>query len=223
MGEACLRFNTPVTGGNVSFYNQTVKEGKETVPVFPTPTIGMIGLIKDKKKRMTLDFKEKGDLIFLIGESEDDLGCSEYLVQHHGVRLSPAPHFDLEREYAVQRAVLKLIDEGVINAAHDVSDGGLFTTLVEMGLNRRMGFDITSDAAVRMDSFLFGESQSRIITAIDSDNETLFIEMLLEIGVPFTLLGHVTRGKLVVDDTHFGFIDDAAEIYENALGKRLKS
>jgi len=223
MGEACLRFNTPVTGGNVSFYNQTVKEGKETIPVFPTPTIGMIGIIKDKKKRMTLDFKEKGDLIFLIGESEDDLGCSEYLVQHHGVRLSPAPHFDLEREYAVQRAVLKLIDEGVINAAHDVSDGGLFTTLVEMGLNRRMGFDITSDAAVRMDSFLFGESQSRIITAIDSDNETLFIEMLLEIGVPFTLLGHVTRGKLVVDDTHFGFIDDAAEIYENALGKRLKS
>jgi len=223
MSESCLKFNTPVTGGNVSFYNQTVKGGKETIPVFPTPTIGMIGIIKDKKKRMTLDFKEKGDLIFMIGESVDDIGCSEYLVSHHGVRLSPAPHFDLDREYAVQRAVLKLIDAGIINAAHDVSDGGLFTALVEMGLNRSMGFDITSDAAVRMDSFLFGEAQSRILTAIDSDMETQLIEMLLELKVPFTLLGHVTRGKMVVDDTHFGFIDDAAEIYNNALSKKLKS
>lgn len=223
MKEACLKFNTPVTGGNVSFYNQTVKEGKETIPVFPTPTIGMIGLLADKKKRMTLDFKEKGDLIFMIGESVEDINSSEYLVSHHGVRLSPAPHFDLEREYAVQRAVLKLIDLGLINAAHDVSDGGLFTALVEMGLNRSMGFDITSDADVRLDAFLFGESQSRILVTLDGEQETLFIETLRETGVPFTLLGHVTRGKMVVDDAHFGFIDDAAKVYLNALGERMES
>lgn len=222
MKEACLKFNTPVTGGNVSFYNQTVKDGKETIPVFPTPTIGMIGILKDKKKRMTLDFKEKGDLIFMIGESVEDINSSEYLVSHHGVRLSPAPHFDLEREYAVQRAVLKLIDLGLINAAHDVSDGGLFTTLVEMGLNRSMGFDITSDADVRMDAFLFGESQSRILVTLDGEQETLFIETLREAGVPFTLLGHVTRGKMVVDDAHFGFIDDAAKTYFHALNERMK-
>jgi len=118
--------------------------------------------------------------------------------------------------------VLKLIGAGLINAAHDVSDGGLYTTLVEMGLNRRMGFDITSDADVRMDAFLFGESQSRIIVTLDGEQETLFIETLREEGVPFTLLGHVTRGKMVVDDQHYGFIDDAAQVYMNALGERME-
>ena len=222
MGEACRKFSTPVTGGNVSFYNQTVREGEPTVPVFPTPTIGMIGILKDKKKRMTLDFKEKGDLIFMIGESQNCINSSEYLVRKHGVRLSPAPHFDLEREYAVQQAVLKLIDMGLINAAHDVSDGGLFTALVEMGIHRHMGFDITADADVRMDAFLFGESQSRIIVSLEGERETLFIETLSELGIPFTLLGHVTRGKMVVDDQHFGFIDDAAQVYLNALGEKME-
>lgn len=223
MGEACRKFETPVTGGNVSFYNQTVKDGKETVPVFPTPTIGMIGIIADKSKRMTLDFKEKGDLIYLVGESADDLGSSEYLAGICGVRLSPAPQFDLEREYAVQKAVAALIDKGLINAAHDVSDGGLYTALTEMGIPRRMGFDITGDADVRPDAFLFGEAQSRVVVTVHGDDETKFIEALRETGVPFTLLGHVTRGKMVVDDTHFGFIDDAADVYLNAIGRRMEA
>lgn len=222
MGEACLKFNTPVTGGNVSFYNQTQSEGKETVPVFPTPTIGMIGIIKDKTKAMTLDFKEKGDLIFLIGESQNDIASSEYLVTHHGITKSPAPHFDMDREFEVQKIVRSLIEHRVINAAHDVSDGGLYTTLIEMGMPRSLGFDITSDADVRMDAFLFGESQSRVVVTIDGALEDEFIEHMLAAKVPFTLLGHVTRGKMVVDDAHFGFIDDASAIYQNALGKRME-
>ncbi len=217
MGEACRKFETPVTGGNVSFYNQTVVEGKETVPVFPTPTIGMVGLLEDKRKAMTLDFKEKGDLIFLIGECKDDISSSEYLVKMHNVRNSPAPYFDIEREYAVQQAVSELITLGLISGAHDVSDGGIYTALVEMGIPRRLGFDITSDADVRMDSFLFGESQSRIIVTLDPEREDVFIEVLRNFKVPFTLLGHVTRGKMVVDDAHYGFIDDAAEIYLHAI------
>jgi phosphoribosylformylglycinamidine synthase len=223
MSEACEKFNTPVTGGNVSFYNQTVSESSEAVPVFPTPTIGMIGLIDDVKKVMTLDFKEKGDLIFLIGESQNDLAASEYLYTLKGVKRSPAPHFDMERELEVQAATLALIDNNLINAAHDVSDGGLFTTLVEMGIHRGLGFDVTADADVRLDAFLFGEAQGRIIVTLDPNVEDEFIEAMRKTKVPFTLLGHVTRGKMVIDDSHFGFIDDASDVYLNSLERKLNS
>jgi len=223
MGDACKKFNTPVTGGNVSFYNQTVREGKDAVPVFPTPTIGMIGILRDKNKLMTLDFKEKGDLIFLIGESQNDLGSSEYLANIRGVKRSPAPYFDMDQEFAVQAAVRALIAKNTINAAHDISDGGLFVTLVEMGIHRGLGFDITSDADVRMDAFLFGEAQSRIIASISPEMEDGFIEELSRRKVPFTLLGHVTRGKMVVDDDHYGFISDAAEIYNTAIERKMET
>ncbi len=218
MGEACRKFETPVTGGNVSFYNQTAMEGKEAVPVFPTPTIGMIGVVKDKNKVMSLNFKEKGDLIFLIGESRDDISSSEYLASIHKIKECPAPYFDIDEEYEVQDAVKTLISKGLINAAHDVADGGLYTALVEMGLPNRLGFDITGDAAVRADAFLFGEAQGRVIVTLDGSNEEGIVEALTEKGVPFSLLGHVTRGKMVVDDAHFGFIDDAVEVYNNAIG-----
>ncbi len=218
MSEACLKFKTPVTGGNVSFYNQTASEGKEAVPVFPTPTIGMIGVIKDKKKMMGLDFKEKGDLIFLIGESQDDIASSEYLTSIQKIKESPAPYFNLDEEYKMHQAVKGLIEHRLINAAHDISDGGLYVTLVEMGLPGRLGFDITGDAAVREDAFLFGEAQGRVLVALDADDEEEVIEELQKHRVPFSLLGHVTRGKMMVDDVHFGFIDDAAEIFNNTIG-----
>src|SRR5215204_1099838 len=107
MGEACRKFDTPVTGGNVSFYNQN-PDG----PVYPTPTIGMVGLVDDLQKRMTLHFKEAGDVIYLLGESKNDLGSSEYLHQIMGVEQSPAPHFDLDTEYNLQQTVSKLIQDG---------------------------------------------------------------------------------------------------------------
>jgi len=223
MSEACEKFHTPVTGGNVSFYNQTVKEGAEAVPVFPTPTIGMIGLVDDLEKAMSLNFKNKGDLIFLIGESVDDLGGSEYLHTLKKVERSPAPHFDIDREFAVQEATLKAIQNGSINAAHDVADGGLFTCLVEMGIHHGFGFDITADASVRLDSFLFGEAQSRIVVTLSPDDENAFIELMASTEVPFTLLGHVTRGKMMIDDAHFGFIDDASDIYSNSLERIIDS
>ncbi|MFT4770653.1 MAG: phosphoribosylformylglycinamidine synthase II [Cryomorphaceae bacterium] len=223
MSEACIRFKTPVTGGNVSFYNQTVREGAEAVPVFPTPTIGMIGMVDDLKRVMTLDFKAKGDLIFLIGESQNDLAGSEYLYTLKGVKRSPAPYFDMDRELDVQAATLGLIQNGLINAAHDISDGGLFTTLVEMGIHRGFGFDVTADADVRLDAFLFGEAQGRIIVTLDPEFEDEFIEAMRKTVVPFTLMGHVTRGKMVIDDSHFGFIDDASDVYLNSLERKLDS
>jgi phosphoribosylformylglycinamidine synthase len=222
MSKACLKFETPVTGGNVSFYNQTVKDGVE-IPVFPTPTIGMIGILEDKDRIMTLDFKSKGDLIFIIGDCVNDISSSEYLATYHGIKASPAPHFDLEKEYAMQNMVKGLIQNELINAAHDVADGGLYVTLVEMSFPRELGFDIVTDSEIREDAFLFGESQGRVVVTVNEDHEEDFIEFMIDSGVSFTLLGHVTKGKMMVDDEHFGFVTEAKELYNNALGKLLEN
>lgn len=221
MSAACLKFETPVTGGNVSFYNQTVMNGKE-VPVFPTPTIGMIGIVPDKEKVMTLDFKQKGDLIFLIGDYTEDIASSEYLATYHGIKASPAPYFDLEKEFQMQQAVKGLISEDLVNAAHDVSDGGLYVSLVEMSMPRGLGFDIVSDADIRLDAFLFGEGQGRVVVSVTEEQEEAFVEYMVATGVNMTLLGHVTKGKLQIDEQHFGFISDAKTIYDNALGAHLE-
>jgi phosphoribosylformylglycinamidine synthase II len=221
MSKACLKFETPVTGGNVSFYNQTSINGVET-PVFPTPTIGMIGLLEDKTRTMSLDFKQKGDLIFLIGDSNDCISSSEYLYSYHGVKASPAPMFDLEKEYTMQDTVKGLIQNELINAAHDVSDGGLFVSLTEMAMPKELGFDIVTDAEIREDAFLFGESQGRVLVTVSEESEENFIEFMMDSSVNFTLLGHVTKGKMMVDDEHFGFITEAKELFNNALGKKLE-
>jgi phosphoribosylformylglycinamidine synthase len=222
MSAACLKFETPVTGGNVSFYNQTVMNGKE-VPVFPTPTIGMIGIVPDKEKVMTLDFKQKGDLIFLIGDYTEDIASSEYLATYHGVKASPAPYFDLEKEFQMQQAVKGLIAEGLVNAVHDISDGGLYVSLVEMSMPRGLGFDIVSDADIRLDAFLFGEGQGRVVVSVTEEQEEAFVEYMVATGVNMTLLGHVTKGKLQIDEQHYGFITEAKAIYDNALGAYLEN
>jgi phosphoribosylformylglycinamidine synthase len=221
MSQACLKFQTPVTGGNVSFYNQSVIGGKE-IPVFPTPTIGMIGVIEDKSKIMSLDFKQKGDLIFILGDSVNDIASSEYLAKYHKISASPAPHFDLEKEFLLQEAVKGLISQELINAAHDCADGGLFVTLVEMAMPRGLGFDIVTDSEIREDAFLFGEAQSRVVVSVSEDQEEDFIEFMMGSGVNCTLLGHVTKGKMMIDDEHYGFIAEAKELFDNALGRVIE-
>ncbi len=221
MSAACLKFETPVTGGNVSFYNQTVMNGKE-VPVFPTPTIGMIGIVPDKEKVMTLDFKQKGDVIFLIGDYIEDIASSEYLATYHGVKASPAPYFDLDKEFEMQQALKGVIAEGLVNAVHDVSDGGLYVSLIEMSMPRGLGFDIVSDADIRLDAFLFGEGQGRVVVSVTEEQVEDFVEYMVATGVNITLLGHVTKGKLQIDEQHYGFIAEAKAIYDNALGVHLE-
>lgn len=221
MGAACRKFETPVTGGNVSFYNQTVNEDGSARPVFPTPTIGMIGVLKDKSLQTTLDFKYKGDLIYLLGTSREDINSSEYLYSIHGVKNSPAPFFDLEEEFALQACVKGLIRNNYISAAHDVSDGGLFTTLVEMGLPNSLGFDIVTDSEIRRDAFLFGESQSRVVVTVVEDYEEEFLDFVTENNVQVVLLGHVTKGRITVDEDNFGFIEDMRHLYENTIGEEM--
>jgi phosphoribosylformylglycinamidine synthase len=221
MGEACRKFQTPVTGGNVSFYNQTVNEDGTAKPVFPTPTIGMVGVLQDKSLLTTLDFKYKGDLIYLLGETVEDINSSEYLYSIHGVKNSPVPHFNLENEFALQECVKGLIKNNYISSAHDVSDGGLFVTLVEMGLPNSLGFDIVTDSEIRRDAFLFGESQSRVVATVVEDYEDEFLDFVTENNIPIILLGHVTKGRINVDEDNFGFIEDMRHLYENSIAEEL--
>ncbi len=220
MGDACRAYDTPVTGGNVSFYNHTVTE-KSNIPVFPTPTIGMVGIVPDITKRMSLDFKQKGDLVFLLGKNVEDIASSEYLVRTHRIERSPAPYFEIEEERRLHTMLLMLIRKGLINAAHDISEGGLWTTLVEMALPRGLGFDVITDSEIRPDAFLFGEGQGRAVVAVNEDQEIEFLDMMQASRVPCILLGHVTKGKLMVDDAPFGFIDDARKVYEEAIPKAM--
>ncbi len=221
MGKACEKFATPVTGGNVSFYNQT-QIGNRIEPVFPTPTIAMIGLVEDTKHVTTIPFKAKGDLIYMLGTSRDDISSSQYLVHHHGIEASPVPFFSLEEEYANQEQLKELIRKGVIASAHDVSEGGLFIAMLESAMQGGLGFDITTDVEIRPDAYLFGESQSRIVVSVTPENEESFIDLMMLNGVEFDLLGHVTKGAIRVDDEDWGMVSDYAKPYQNALGEVIE-
>ena len=215
IGEACKQFNTPVTGGNVSFYNQSSYEG----PVFPTPVIGMLGIVHDKNKTMTLDFKNEGDLIYLIGECQNDISSSEYLYSWHKIKGSPAPHFDLSEEYEVQASIKEMIVKGLIESAHDCSDGGLFITLAESAMAGKVGFDIDSDPNIRKDAFLFGEGQSRVVVTVKPENEDAFTELMLNSSAEFSFLGVVDGNEMIIDGESFGKVDSLKENYDNAIMK----
>ena len=220
IATACKRLETPVTGGNVSFYNQsTIGERDEAVS--PTPVIGMLGLLDDIKYRTPLAFAKKGHMIYLLGNSHNDISSSEYLVSICGINESGAPRFDIEEEVRLQRLLERLIKERLIESAHDVSTGGLFTTLVECAMPNELGFDITSDAEVRLDAFLFGESQSRVVVSVSQECEEKFVDFMIESDVPMCLLGHVTRSEIRVDDISYGFIPDYKHTYDTALETRL--
>ncbi len=218
MGSACIKFETPVTGGNVSFYNQSSYEG----PVFPTPTIGMLGVLKDKTNRMTMNFKNEGDSIYLIGYSKNDIASSEYLYSYHNVKNTPAPAFNLDEEYEVQKAVKKIIKERVIQSAHDCADGGLFITLLESAMTNNLGFDISSDEDVRKDAFLFGEAQSRVIVSVKKDDEDKFIDLMMASRAEFEYLGDVKGKEMIIDGESFGTVSEAKAIFDNALGELMK-
>lgn len=214
MGEACTKFETPVTGGNVSFYNQSSDEG----PVFPTPTIGMLGVMDDIANIMGSDFKQPDDLIYLIGESVNDIASSQYLASYHKVSASPAPYFDIDKEYATHQVIKQLISHKIIQSAHDVADGGLFITLVESAMPNGVGFDVATDSGIRKDAFLFGEAQGRIVVSVAPADQERFIELMATSETEFSLLGTVTHeGNLFVDEERFGNIQDIKLVYDNVL------
>ncbi|MGN6177777.1 MAG: phosphoribosylformylglycinamidine synthase subunit PurL [Mucilaginibacter sp.] len=213
MGDACRKFSTPVTGGNVSFYNQSADGGS----VFPTPTIGMLGIMDDKSNIMTSDFKQPDDLIYLIGESVNDIASSQYLASWHKILAAPAPYFDMDKEYDMHQVVKQLIQHKIIQSAHDVADGGLYVALVESALPNGLGFDIATDSAIRKDAFLFGEGQGRVVVSVAPADQERFVEMMATSEVEFSLLGTVSDGYLNVDEQLFGHITDIKMVYDNVL------
>ncbi|WP_338793178.1 phosphoribosylformylglycinamidine synthase subunit PurL [Bernardetia sp. MNP-M8] len=221
MKAACEVFKTPVTGGNVSFYNQSSDEG----PVFPTPTIGMLGLLEDINLKMTLDFKNEGDIIYQLGTSRNDISSSEYLYSYHKYKASPAPFLDLEEESRLQKTILELIKNKLIVSAHDVSDGGLFVTLTEsaMAASKNLGFSVkTTSHKVRKDAFWFGESQSRVVVSVSKEKQEEFETLLKTNNVDFSNLGSVVAEKVCqVDGNIWLSVDDAKEEFEATLPKYL--
>jgi len=222
MKKSCEKFQTPVTGGNVSFYNQSMQNGVD-VPVFPTPTIGMMGIVTDKKFITSLAFQNEGDLIYMIGGAQNDISSSEYLYAYHKVKQSPSPYFNLDEEHALQNQVKTLIQAGMLNSAHDVSDGGLFITLLEAGMPNGFGFSVETDSDYRKDAYLFGESQSRVVVSINPDNQDEFVEHMVASGLEYTFLGTVEGKEMLIDGESFGTVADAKHQFETALENRLNS
>ncbi|MCZ2223744.1 MAG: phosphoribosylformylglycinamidine synthase subunit PurL [Chitinophagales bacterium] len=218
MGDACKKFNTPVTGGNVSFYNQN-PDGA----VYPTPTIGMVGILDDFDNRMTLNYKNADDIIVLIGEQKNDIASSEYLHKIKGVEFSPAPAFNLEEEFKVQQLVSSIIKEKIILSAHDISEGGLMITLLEKGFNNNLGFDVKANFPIRKDSFWFGECQSRIVVTCSKNNVEKLKSVIEEANIQYTVLGTVTSGAIKVNDEDWGNIISWKEKYDTAIEKIINS
>lgn len=217
MGDACLQFETPVTGGNVSFYNQNPEGGA----VFPTPTIGMLGIMEDPELHTTLDFKEPGHIILLIGPTVNDLGSSYYLTKILGIKNSPAPAFDLNTELKVQNAISGLIHTGNIHSAHDISDGGLFISLLESAMAGNTGFELECRKNIRKDAFLFGESQSRVIVSCSLEKVQEIIDYLSGLQVEFAQIGKVTENSISIDGENFNNVSSWKNVYNDSLEHEL--
>jgi phosphoribosylformylglycinamidine synthase subunit PurL len=216
MSAACIKFDTPVTGGNVSFYNQ----GPEGA-VYPTPTIGMIGIIENVNNKMTLDFKNEGDAIYLLGVNANDIACSEYVHKLLNIEHSPAPYFNLNEEFLVQEKVLELIDKKLIASAHDISEGGLFACVLESAMINNFGFEIKTDKTIRKDAALFGEAQGRIVVSVSAENENIFLDNCK--NITHAKIGNVIAHEIKIDSENWGNIADWKNIYDTAIENILNT
>ncbi len=216
IAQACKLFNLPVISGNVSFYNQHSIEG-QIHPIAPSPIIGMVGILKRAEQHTTLSFKHKGDMIFLIGRSRNDINGSEYLRLVQKVEISKPPVYLQEEEQELHQVIEGLIEKCLVRSVHDVSNGGLFMTLLESSVPLEFGFDVTSDAEIRKDAFLFGEAQSRVVVSVSPEKQDMFVDYMVEQEFPFSILGHVTKGEIRIDDESYGFVEDYRRIFENRI------
>ncbi|MCU4154458.1 phosphoribosylformylglycinamidine synthase subunit PurL [Carboxylicivirga sp. A043] len=216
ISKACNDYNVPVVSGNVSFYNQRSENG-QLKAITPTPVIGMVGVVDDKKHHSTLSFRHKGDMIFLVGQSRNDVNSSEYASSILNIKKSAAPNYDAEEEKELQSSVSEMIRKGLVRSVHDVSNGGLFFSLLESGIPLEFGFDITSDAEIRKEAFLFGESQSRVVVSVSPEKQDDFVDFMMSTNVPFSILGHVTKGEIRIDDESYGYIDELKNAFEQKL------
>ncbi len=221
MKEACLIFDTPVTGGNVSFYNES-----KNYTVYPTPVIGMLGLIGNIKMITTSFFKDEGDLIYLLGETKPEIGGSEFLKLFYNRVEGEIPQIDLQFEKKLINTLLLLIEEGLIKSAHDISDGGLAVALAEccvMNRKKKIGATINLNFKFRKDFYLFSESQSRIIISIDKNNKRELERILIENKIPFEEAGIVGGEFLKINDVVKLELNQIYEAYYNSFPAMMES
>jgi phosphoribosylformylglycinamidine synthase len=147
----------------------------------------------------------------------EDISSSQYLINYNNVRFSPAPHFDLDEEFDIQKAVAAIIKTDLVNSAHDISEGGLFVAMLESGMISGLGFSITTDQNIRKDAFLFGEAQSRVIVSVDSSKASDLESELKKQKVAYNCIGKVLNNDLIVDNQNFGSIAEYCDIYDNTL------
>jgi phosphoribosylformylglycinamidine synthase len=223
VSEACRAFDIPVTGGNVSFYNDT-----EGASIYPTPVLGIVGLIPDIDKAVRPGFRAEGDELILLGESSNELGASEYLKVIHRSAAGPVPAFDLAREKAVQEVCLRAAEAGWLESAHDLSEGGLAVAAAECAFHSPdgLGCSIEIGAGLRADAALFGEMPSRILVTVKPGRRDTMLGLAREMGVPAAVIGQVggdalrieRQGREIINIT----VKDAQAAWMDAIPRRFK-
>lgn len=221
MGEACRAFETPVTGGNVSLYNEN-----PTGAIYPTPVVGMVGVIDDIEMHVRMAFRDEGDAIVLLGENTDELGGSEYLKVVHGLVAGDAPRIDLARERALQRTLVALAEAGLAKSAHDCAEGGLAVAIAESAIAGDVGVDVTLDAgSLRPAPLFFGEAQGRAVVSCAADDVERVVQVARELGVPALQIGRVAgdsfrlaAGAVAIDAP----LASIAEVYETAIPRLMQ-
>jgi phosphoribosylformylglycinamidine synthase len=222
MAEACRAFQTPVTGGNVSLYNENPRGA-----IFPTPTIGMVGVVEDLDHVTTAAFKEAGDRIVLLGRCTGELGGSEYLKAVHGRVAGDAPRVDLDAERALQRTLLEAIRAGLIRSAHDCAEGGLAVALAESAFGADWGVEVELRDDLPLAALLFGEAQGRAVVACRPGDEAALLELARRNGVAAAAIGRVgeadgafrIRTRDAVLETRTGAL---ATVYFGAIPRRME-
>ena len=216
MGDACRKFETPVTGGNVSFHNESRQRA-----IFPTPVIGMLGLIDDVTKVIGAGFTGENDLIAVLGNDRTELGGSEYLKIIHELITGESPMLDLDEEQSLQDAILEMIDNRLLHSAHDISEGGLSVALAEKCLiSGKFG------AGIKLDNYddaaLFGESQTRVVVSFASENESGIKSICSKNNIQFKLVGKVTTGNLIIGSSIDIPLSELSNYYESAIPDKMK-
>jgi phosphoribosylformylglycinamidine synthase len=215
IGDACRVLGTPVTGGNVSFYNENPGGA-----VFPTPVIGMLGILDDIAQMTTAWFKRPADLILLLGHNKSEVGGSEYLAIEHGLEVGDCPSLDLAAEKNLQQACLTAIKAGILQSAHDISDGGLAVALAECCLlnpGAPLGASVELQVDGRYDYLLFGEDQSRIIVSIRPEHETQLRQICADAAVPMAVIGEVAGESLIINDVVATPVAALRQTYHHAI------
>jgi phosphoribosylformylglycinamidine synthase len=222
MGEACKFLNTPVTGGNVSFYNESPDpaKGGTSLAVYPTPTIGMVGLIEDLSHVTTSYFKDEGDLVYILGEDKEELGGSEYLKVIHNKVAGDSPHLELTIEKSLQDVVIDLIRKDLIKSAHDVSEGGIVCALAEccvINQDKMIGAKVDIPVKNRKDISYFSESQSRIIVSISESSKEGFVNTIKQSNLLFTQIGVTGGSSIIINDDINVCLAPLADIYFHTI------